>query len=163
MVPTESKNESPLRVALSKMHLLIKSSLDKDRICNKHNARTEGLALWHTAHNSVRCFGDVNWGLGGLPQILSELGLKAVRVHGVVLCLFMSPVMLKGMGHLGIHGTRLNWVLESHGGRGGGLEMCQSSSCTIDTCELYIINTHTQMGRRKQIFVSSDSRNIPFG
>lgn len=40
--------------------------------------------------------------------------------------------------------------------------MCQSS-CTIDTCELYIINTHMQMGRRKQIFVSSDSRNLPFG
>lgn len=40
--------------------------------------------------------------------------------------------------------------------------MCQTPSC-IDTCELYIKHAHTQMGRRKQIFVSLDSRNFPFG
>lgn len=41
--------------------------------------------------------------------------------------------------------------------------MCQSPSCTIDTCELYIKHAYMQMGRRKQIFVSSDSRNFPLG
>ena len=162
MVPTESKNESPLRVALSKMHLLIKSSLDKDRIHNKHNARTESLALWHTAHNSVRCFGDVNWGLGGSPPDPQWAGTESSEDSwGAPLSLHV-PCDAKGNGPPGNSRDQTELSPQKSWWERGRVR--DVSVFFMYNRYLWVVhNKHTHADwQEKTIFVSSDSRNIPF-
>ena len=154
----------PLRRALGKMHLFSKAPLIKiEYVTNTQCERRESLAF----NTQPTLQSDVAgmWIRGpGLLQTLSKVGLKATRVHGLVPCLFMCLAMLKGMGHLGIHGIRLNWAHESRG-EGGRVDGCVLCKCNEYLQVAHYKHTHrpTHVGRRKQIFLASDSLELSFG